>query len=99
MDELWKEGFDQKGANHFNHKVQGQKSKIDAMEVPSVLTCMSIDSVVVQFVAYLESRSKLGNFVLAYFNRHMGCGCCHQCILRQSSIKNRCKRDYYCRFQ
>jgi len=86
MEESWKNGFDQKGAKHFNHRVRGRKSKIGAVEVSSLLAYMNIDSTVVQFVACPESRSKLGNFVWAYFNRKMGCCSCHKCILHRSSV-------------
>lgn len=87
MEESWREGFDQTGAKHFNNRVQGKKSKIGALEVSSLLSYMNIDSTVVQFVACLESRSTLGNFVWEYFNRNVDCRRCHQCSLGRLSMK------------
>jgi len=46
---------------------------------------MNIDATVIQFVACLESRSTLGSFVWAYFNRNVGCHRCHQSVLRSPS--------------
>jgi len=69
MEASWKEGYDAKGAKHFNNRIRGRKSKIGAMEVSSLLAYLSIDSTVIQFIACNESRSALGKFVWAYFNR------------------------------
>ena len=66
-ESCWKDGFDPKGAEHYNHRIVGKTSFIGAVEVSSVLSYLHIDSTVVQFIQCFESRSKLGPFVWAYF--------------------------------
>lgn len=80
LEESWADGFDKKGAQHYNGSIVGRTSKIGAVEVSSCLAYLDIDSAVVQFIKCRESRSLLGDFVLAYFTKKSGpAGCCFCC--------------------
>ena len=73
LENAWAEGFDPKGAAYYHGKILGKTSKIGAIEVSSLLSWFSIDSVVVQFIKTEESRRLLGPFVWAYFNKKGPC--------------------------
>lgn len=45
----WKDGFDREGAKYYGNKIRGTDAEIGAVEVASLLSFLSIDSVVVQF--------------------------------------------------
>jgi len=79
LEKSWAEGFDSKGAEHYGHQIVGKRSEIGAVEVSSLLSYFHIDSVVVQFIVCKESRSKLGKFVWAYFNKSVKSYSCSFC--------------------
>eukprot|EP00550_Attheya_septentrionalis_P002053 CAMPEP_0198289370 /NCGR_PEP_ID=MMETSP1449-20131203/7570_1 /TAXON_ID=420275 /ORGANISM="Attheya septentrionalis, Strain CCMP2084" /LENGTH=468 /DNA_ID=CAMNT_0043987679 /DNA_START=179 /DNA_END=1586 /DNA_ORIENTATION=+ len=68
MENSWRDGFDGKGAEHFNNRMLGRKRKIGAAEVCSLFSYLSIDATVIQFIHCPQSRSLLGHFVWCYFN-------------------------------
>ena len=67
LEESWRQGFDPKGARHFNNRVVGRLSKIGACEVCFALNFWHLDSCVIQFVKCPASRRCLPAFVYAYF--------------------------------
>ena len=79
MEESWGKGYDTRGAAHFRHGIVGRPSKVGAVELSSLLTYYQLDSTVIQFVVCSESRSLLGRFVMAYFDR-----CCLRCRFSSS---------------
>lgn len=69
LEQSWADGFDPRGAQHYNRRIVGKRSEIGAVEVSSCLSFLGIDSTVVQFIKCKESRSLLGSFVWAYFTK------------------------------
>lgn len=79
LEQAWNEGYDPRGACHYNYKIRGKKPKIGAIEVSSVLAYWGLDATVIQFVTCQESRVMLTKFVEAYFSKALGqegCSCC-----------------------
>jgi hypothetical protein len=76
LEELWKAGWDTTGAQHFQYRIVGKKSRIGAVEVSSALSYRGVDNAVVQFIKCAESRRQLGPFCWEYFNRRSGCSTC-----------------------
>lgn len=69
MEQSWQQGFDPKGAHHFQFNIQSKKSpQIGAMEAHALFTFFQIDSTVVQFITCHESRTLMGPFVARYFD-------------------------------
>jgi hypothetical protein len=79
LEQCWKAGFDSDGAKHYRNKIVGQKSKIGAVEVASVLAYWGIDSSIVQFIKCRASRALLPKFVKSYFSKKLGKEACPFC--------------------
>ena len=69
LENCWREGFDSKGAEHFQHQVVGKKSQIGAVEVGFLLRYWSVDSCVIQFIKCKQSRELLPAVVYRYFQQ------------------------------
>jgi len=67
LEDLWKCGFDERGAQHYRHRIVGKSSQIGAIEVSTILSYLYLDSAVVQFIKCKESKALLGPFVWQYF--------------------------------
>lgn len=76
LEQSWKDGFDAKGAEHYQHRIVGTRSWIGAVEVSTILSYLHLDSAVIQFIICRESRNLLGLFVWNYFCRGP-CFSCH----------------------
>ena len=91
LEHAWRAGFDAKGAQHYDYKIVGGKSKIGAAEVSTVLSYWGIDSTIIQFIQCRESRSLFPRFVRAYFDKKLGkegCPfCASSCLKSDSSAK------------
>ena len=77
LEQSWKDGFDAKGAEHYQHRIVGTESWIGAVEVSTILSYLHLDSAVIQFIICQESRTLLGPFVWNYFCRGP-CFLCHR---------------------
>lgn len=82
LEDSWKDGFDERGAQHYNHRIVGKRSQIGAIEVSTILSYLHLDSTVVQFIKCRESRAMLGPFVWNYFLQ----GPCFSCSNADGSI-------------
>ena len=83
LEQAWKEGFDPKGAQHYNYKLINSKSKIGAVEAANLLWYYGLDATVVQFIYCDESRRLLPKFIRAYFSKVIGqegCPFCPDCV-------------------
>ena len=69
LQDSWRHGFDERGAEHYRQLIVGKEAKIGAMEVSTVLSYLYVDCAVVQFINCRESRALLGSFVSNYFLR------------------------------
>lgn len=67
LEDSWRNGFDKIGAEHFGYAIVGTNPRIGAVEVSSLFSYLSIDSVVVQFIKCHASRALLGPFCWNYF--------------------------------
>lgn len=72
LERAWKEGFDPEGAKHYQGKIRGKSRWIGAVEVASLLTSLSVDCTVVQFVRRDSSRRLLVDFLWQYFDSQSG---------------------------
>lgn len=79
LESAWREGFDPRGAAHYNHKLSGKREWIGALEVLAVLSYWGIDSTVIQFIRTRQSREMLPLFVREYFSKQLGKGACPYC--------------------
>ena len=77
LERAWKEGFDPEGAKHYQGKIRGMSRWIGAVEVASLLTSLSVDCTVVQFVRRDSSRRLLVDFLWQYFDSQSGFDRCH----------------------
>ena len=72
IEQAWSEGFDSQGREFYSNKMRnkkGHEAKIGALEISSILSYLYVDVTVLQFITCYESRSLLGCFVWAYFNK------------------------------
>lgn len=72
LERAWKEGFDPEGAKHYQGKIRGKSKWIGAVEVASLLTSLSVDCTVVQFIKRDSSRRLLVDFLWQYFDSQSG---------------------------
>nr|XP_033792594.1 zinc finger-containing ubiquitin peptidase 1 isoform X2 [Geotrypetes seraphini] len=49
IEDAWKEGFDPRGASHFNGRLQGTKAWIGACEIYTLLTCLKLKCRILDF--------------------------------------------------
>ncbi|KAL7448917.1 hypothetical protein ACHAWC_001032, partial [Mediolabrus comicus] len=81
MQQLWKAGFDQSSADHYNHSLLGKTGKnamIGTLEAWSYLSYLGVDAAIIQFVKEEENRAMIGDFVWQYFSKMVGpdgCSC------------------------
>lgn len=76
LERAWKDGFDPEGAKHYQGKIRGKSKWIGAVEVASVLTSLSVDCAVIQFIKRDSSRRLLVDFVWQYFDSQSGFDVC-----------------------
>jgi hypothetical protein len=79
LEQAWVEGFDPRGAQHYQHKLVDSRSKIGAVEVANLFWYWGLDASVVQFVYCDESRRLLPRFISAYFSKVTGREGCPFC--------------------
>jgi len=72
LERAWKDGFDPEGSKHYQGKIQGKSKWIGAVEVASLLTSLSVDCTVLQFVKRDSSRRLLVDFLWQYFGSQSG---------------------------
>merc|ERR1712071_524961 len=74
LEMSWKDGFDSEGAKHYRYKVRGTCAEIGAVEVGSLLSYLSIDSVIVQFEKSKRFSWDLAEkFIWHYFSKPCQC--------------------------
>lgn len=69
LQDSWANGFDQRGALHYQRNIVGKSREIGAMEVSTILSYLYVDTAVVQFINCHESRALLGPWIWNYFLR------------------------------
>lgn len=72
----WRDGFDPDGARHYQGKIRGKSKWIGAVEVASLLTSLSVDCAVIQFIKRDSSRRLLVDFVWQYYDAQSGFDAC-----------------------
>ncbi len=74
----WRDGFDPDGARHYQGKIRGKSNWIGAVEVASLLTSLSVDCAVIQFIKRDSSRRLLVDFVWQYYDAQSGFDACQR---------------------
>ena len=74
----WRDGFDPDGARHYHGKIRGKSRWIGAVEVASLLTSLSVDCAVIQFIKRDSSRRLLVDFVWQYYDAQSGFDACQR---------------------
>jgi Peptidase family C78 len=70
IQEYWSNGYDSKGAIHYNYTIINTTSKIGAVEVATYLQYKHLDCCIVQFMKCVQSRQLIGPFCYNYFYYH-----------------------------
>lgn len=83
LENSWSAGFDEQGAEHYQHGIVGTQAQIGAVEVSTCLAFLGIENAVIQFITCHESRSLLAPFCAAYFSKQSGA--CPYCQDSKSS--------------
>jgi len=92
IEELWANGFNERGRNLHNGKLKGKKGTeiwIGDSEVCSYLKFVGVDAAVVHFTSEELRKEALGKFAYAYFSNGsngFSCGCCGDCRVSHSSL-------------
>ncbi|KAG7356684.1 peptidase C78 family protein [Nitzschia inconspicua] len=82
LERAWNDGFDAKGAQHYDYTIAGKSGRsahIGAIEVANIFWYFGLDATVVQFIKCPESRKLLPKFVKAFFSKATaleGCSFC-----------------------
>lgn len=84
LENSWKHGFDERGAQHYKRRIVGKSALIGAIEVSTILSYLHLDSAVIQFIKIPESRGLLGPFVWQYFSQ----GPCLTCGRSSASVSS-----------
>ncbi|XP_019335203.1 zinc finger-containing ubiquitin peptidase 1 isoform X2 [Alligator mississippiensis] len=72
IEDAWKEGFDPRGASHFNNRLRGTKAWIGACEIYSLLTSLRLKCRVIDFhkpTGPMGTHPRLFEWVLSYYSR------------------------------
>ncbi|KAI0093943.1 peptidase family C78-domain-containing protein [Irpex rosettiformis] len=89
IEEAWKEGYDEEGANQLKHKLSGTSKWIGTAELYVAFTYRGIPARLVDFELHKQGPELLVNWIIAYFSqgeattRH---GNINQALLGASSV-------------
>lgn len=68
MEQSWKQGFDPKGAQHFEYAIVRKKAWIGGVEVASLLIFWHVDCTLIEFADSTKARKLLVPFITSYFS-------------------------------